>query len=219
MQDLENPLVCWSSQSTTQQSEATYYSAVCLLFLGSALKLLHSENPFSTDPLCCSIMQVVGYGFKSALVWFLTWVIIIIIIGSSSSSCKKGISSIQEGIFGFKAVQSMWLRDMASFWWRSLPPRPPPPTFVVPYHCTTLAVANKHPGIIGKDCMLIFYDCHQLVMCILFCWALHSQGQGLWHWIQLLEVLPYYNLIGFFGESVYIGTDCFGVHSECGQSK
>jgi hypothetical protein len=55
--------------------------------------------------------------------------------------------------------------------WQAFDGDPPPPqtAFVVPYHCTTLAVANKHPGIIGKDCMLIFYDCHQLVMCILFC--------------------------------------------------
>jgi hypothetical protein len=26
---------------------------------------------------------------------------------------------------------------------------------------------------------------------VFFCWALPPQGQGLLHWIQLLEVLPY----------------------------
>jgi hypothetical protein len=37
--------------------------------------------------------------------------------------------------------------------------------------------------------MLILYDCHQLVMCIFV-----LLGPGLlWHWIQLLEGLPYYN--------------------------
>jgi len=41
----------------------------------------------------------------------------------------------------------------------------------------------------------------------MFCWALLPQGQGLLHWIQLLEVLPYENRFhimwtSFFGESV-----------------
>jgi hypothetical protein len=49
VQDLEYPLFCWSSQSTTQQSEADLllYSTVYVLFLGNALKLLHWERALS----------------------------------------------------------------------------------------------------------------------------------------------------------------------------
>ncbi len=68
VQDQEkNPLFCCGLEASTQQSEVTYYSTVCVLFLGNTLKLLHSENPFLySSTLCCSIMQVVGYGFKSS---------------------------------------------------------------------------------------------------------------------------------------------------------
>jgi hypothetical protein len=36
-----------------------------------------------------------------------------------------------------------------------------------------------------------FYTSFHTEKNVVVCWALIPQGQGLWHWIQLLEVLPY----------------------------
>jgi len=71
-------------------------------------------------------------------------------------------------IWGSCCLRQFSLCDLGS--WQAFDGDLPPPNLLL-FHiiAQTLAVANKHPGIIGKDCMLIFYDCHQLVMCILFC--------------------------------------------------
>ncbi len=54
-----------------------------------------------------------------------------------------------------------------------------------------------------------------------FCWALAPQGQELWHWIQLLEILPLSNFtqVNQFLWSKCLDWNKFFWCSECGHSR